>query len=402
MASVINRGKNRWELRVYIGQDESGKKIRKTKRIHATSKRAAEKELDKFKFELQQQADTIYADKITFGDFAKIWDTNHNSRLALSTRESQRGMLHNRIMDEFKGKRLKSITEDDVRAFIRKLRATGMNQNPNAKEGKLSETTVYKHFKLLRHMFSKAVEWNFLLENPCNTIPTNEVPKPNYQHYPILQEHQLKRFLQVVDDLPDTPTELKHRLMLYFALMTGVRKGELSAVTWNDNDWENQKIYIHQSQTYVNAKCTEIVKPKTEKSVRVVYVDEYVMELLSQHKAIQEKYLKNKGYENPKGYIFLAVRLRNDELVPVSPSCLNAWITKICKKNHLPHITVHSLRHMAATYAVNEGAVLTTVQAMLGHTNIKTTSIYLHALEVRQKETTQKLSQCFSALRDDE
>ena len=99
------------------------------------------------------------------------------------------------------------------------------------------------------------------------------------------------------------------------------------------------------------------------------------MELLSQHKAIQEKYLKNKGYENPKGYIFLAVRLRNDELVPVSPSCLNAWITKICKKNHLPHITVHSLRHMAATYAVNEGAVLTTVQAMLGHTKIKTTSI---------------------------
>ena len=152
----------------------------------------------------------------------------------------------------------------------------------------------------------------------------------------------------------------------------------------------------------MNAKCTEIVKPKTEKSVRVVYVDEYVMELLSRHKAIQEKYLKNKGYENPKGYIFLAVRLRNDELVPVSPSCLNAWIPKICKKNQLPHSTVHSLRHMAATYAINEGAALTTVQAMLGHTNIKTTSIYLHALEVRQKETTQKLSQCFSALRDDE
>ena len=78
----------------------------------------------------------------------------------------------------------------------------------------------------------------------------------------------------------------------------------------------------------------------------------------------------------------------------------------MCKKIGIPHIGVHSLRHMAATYALNEGASLTTVQSMLGHTNIKTTQIYAkitnekisqdmeilsHKLESLEKQITERL-----------
>lgn len=52
LATVINRGNGHWELRVYIGQDKDGNKIRKSKRIVAKSKRAAMKELDKFRLKL--------------------------------------------------------------------------------------------------------------------------------------------------------------------------------------------------------------------------------------------------------------------------------------------------------------------------------------------------------------
>ncbi|MBR3654881.1 MAG: tyrosine-type recombinase/integrase [Elusimicrobia bacterium] len=91
--------------------------------------------------------------------------------------------------------------------------------------------------------------------------------------------------------------------------------------------------------------------------------------------------------------------MRNDELVPVSPSCLGMWLNKLCQENNIPNITVHSLRHMAATYALNHGAALTTVQSMLGHTNIRTTSIYLHPLEFQKKETAQILSNHLNDLR---
>ena len=88
------------------------------------------------------------------------------------------------------------------------------------------------------------------------------------------------------------------------------------------------------------------------------------------------------------------------QLVPASPSCHYMWLSKICKAQGLPHITVHSLRHMAATYALNHGAALTTVQSMLGHTNIRTTSIYLHPLESQKKETAQIMSSQFKEWRD--
>ncbi|MBD9022088.1 MAG: hypothetical protein EGR10_05530 [Megasphaera elsdenii] len=71
----------------------------------------------------------------------------------------------------------------------------------------------------------------------------------------------------------------------------------------------------------------------------------------------------------------------------------------MCKKIGIPHIGVHSLRHMAATYALNEGASLTTVQSMLGHTNIRTTSIYLRPLDSKKKEAAQIMGKHFDEMR---
>lgn len=401
MGSVINRGNGIWELRVYQGMDEQGKKIRKSKRVKATSKRVAEKKLDKFKFELEHKATPIQAERITFGEFAELWDERHNSQLALTTRENQRQVLQYRIMDYFNGKGLQNISRNDIVSFMAGLRVPGCKHNLHDKDGMLSETMIYKNFKLLRHILSKAVEWKFLAVNPCDDLEKHEIPKPEYHHYPILQEQQYGQFLRVVQSIPNTFRELKHKLMLYLDLITGIRKGELSAITWNDIDWKNKKIYIHQSQKYVSAACTEISKPKTPQSIRDVYIDDFLIDWLQTYKDFQDGYLNDKGYENPHGYIFLAVRLRGDQVVPVSPSCLNAWLTKICAAHDISHITVHSLRHMAATYALNNGASLTTVQSMLGHTSIRTTSIYLHPLDSKKKEAAGILSQQLQKLKDE-
>ena len=72
----------------------------------------------------------------------------------------------------------------------------------------------------------------------------------------------------------------------------------------------------------------------------------------------------------------------------------------MAKENDLPEITVHSLRAMAATYALNNGAALTTVQRMLGHTNLRTTSIYLHPLEEDCKRTANAIANRISEIRE--
>lgn len=386
--SIINRGPNRWELRVYIGKDEKGHSLRRCKRVKAKSRRAAEKELRKFQAELSLEKSHKQAAPITFEDFAKVWDENHNRNLAMMTAVHQRQLVNGRIMDYFKRKYMHEITADDIRYFVDELRREKLD------DGKLlSETMVYKNFKLLRHILCKAVEWNVISQNPCDQLRPKEIPKPDYHHYSILQRWELQRLLKAVDATPDSYTGIKHKLMFYITLLTGVRKGELCALTWDCVDWEHATISVDKSEKYVSAKVTEVSKPKTKSSIRHVYVDNKILKLMHEYRELQRLMLSRKSYTNPGHFIFLATRLRHGEVVPMSPNAFNSWLTKLCRVNELPHITVHSLRHMAATYSLNNGASLTTVQAMLGHTNIRTTSIYLHPLEVDRKQAAEKLSQ---------
>lgn len=386
--SIINRGPNRWELRVYIGKDEKGRSLRRCKRVKAKSRRAAEKELRKFQAELSLEKSHKQSAPITFEDFAKMWDENHNRNLAMMTAVHQRQLVNGRIMDYFKRKYMHEITADDIRYFVDELRREKLD------DGKLlSETMVYKNFKLLRHILCKAVEWNVISRNPCDQLRPKEIPKPDYHHYPILQRWELQRLLKAVDATPDSYTGIKHKLMFYITLITGVRKGELCALTWDCVDWEHATISVDKSEKYVSAKVTEVSKPKTKSSIRHVYVDNKILKLMHEYRELQRLMLSRKNYTNPGHFIFLATRLRHGEVVPMSPNAFNSWLTKLCRVNELPHITVHSLRHMAATYSLNNGASLTTVQAMLGHTNIRTTSIYLHPLEVDRKQAAEKLSQ---------
>ena len=170
-------------------------------------------------------------------------------------------------------------------------------------------------------------------------------------------------------------------------------------MTWEDVDWKNNAISINKAYKYINSKNAEISETKTRESNRVVYVDDYVMELLRKHREMQIEYLLEHRLGNEHGYVFLASKLRNGKVCPVTPNCLYIWLKGMCKKHNLPHITVHSLRHMAATYALNNGATLTTVKAMLGHTDIRTTAIYLHSLDKQRRETASILSKCFKSMR---
>ena len=102
--SVVNRGKGVWELRISMGYDANGKQIRKTKRVRATSKCAAERELEKFVWTIEHEAQTDGAHKnLTFREFAEIWEARHNDKMAVTTRITQRSVLYDRMMDVFAG-----------------------------------------------------------------------------------------------------------------------------------------------------------------------------------------------------------------------------------------------------------------------------------------------------------
>lgn len=398
--SVINRGGNHWELRVSCGYI-NGRQKRKTKRIVATSKRAAKQELDKFCYEVLQMADDGKNVDMTFGEFAQVWNEKHNAHLALTTRTTYLQILNDRIMDVFKGVPLAMITTQDIMDFMTGLHKVRIKSR-KGKENELvplSSTTIHKHYKLMNHMLSKAVEWHMLIKNPCDDIPSRLKPKPDYHQHPIWEEQDLRRFLSILEELPDSAMNVKHKAMFYLALSSGARREEFSALTWDDIDWRNNAIHINKAYKYISGQCSEISETKTRESNRILYVDDYVMELLRKHREWQVEYLLERRLHNPHGFVFIATNLCDREVKPVTPNCLYIWLKGMCKKHGLPHITVHSLRHMAATYALNNGAALTTVKAMLGHTDIRTTAIYLHSLDKQRRETANILAECFTNMR---
>lgn len=222
--TIVERGKNRYELRISMGYVD-GKQRRATKRITATSKRAAQKELDKFYLEVTKSPLKAQSDgNLTFKEFIEIWEDRHNRKLALTTSSANKKLLENRIEDIFSGIPLKKITPQMIMKFVHKLQQTKNNKN---QDQYLSATTVFKHFNLLNLMFNKAVEWKLLAENPCHHIARSDWPKPKYHRFPIWQEKDLEKFLSLIEVLPLNPRNVKHKAMFYIALLTGTRKGEL-------------------------------------------------------------------------------------------------------------------------------------------------------------------------------
>lgn len=400
--TVIDLGNNKWELRVSLGYDMNGRQIRRTKRINARSKQAASKELAKFYVEAANKP-VITGSKMIFEDFIKLWSERHASKLNNSTRNRNKDLLETRILPAFRRKQLDKISDTDILRFVEELRKVGMRLD-GKDDIPLSDASVIMHYKLLRSILNKAVQWKYLSQNPCQLITKEHLPKVSYRRLPIWQEADLKRFLSLVEQLEDSPLNVKYKLMVSLCSLTGARRGEFMALTWDCVDFVHKRIFINKACEIIPYQAVGLKTPKTDSSIRWLGIDDYTIRLLYLHRDLQNKYLAEKSYTNPKQFIFIERVHTSDtnEVRQAFPTCFLSWLRKFCAKSNLPKITVHSFRHMTGTYALAYGVPLTTVQHMLGHTDIKTTAIYLHDLESKKKEATEILSSQFNSFRSEE
>ncbi len=166
--------------------------------------------------------------------------------------------------------------------------------------------------------------------------------------------------------------------MFYLELVTGLRKGEITALLWSDLDIQNKTISV--SKQYVKNPNGELTlsRPKTETSVRKISIPQDAIDLLiAEH---------SKHPENP--YMFPSPAT-GEMYYPDSVVNLHK---KILKDAGLPHIRFHDLRHTFATLALQNGVDVKTVSSMLGHYDAGfTLRTYTHATRQKQDEAAQTM-----------
>ena len=399
MASLVSKGKNKWELRINAGYDKNGKQIRFTKTVYCETKKQAKHLLAEF--EIEKGGKTLIDHNIKFKDFVEYWLIRHCKNLSVTTVARHKQLLNSRLLPAFGEMRLNRINARDITRFMRWVASDGIRLDNKTSRTTLSYSTITKHMKLLKLIFSRAYNWGYISHNPFEDIPKDELTvKNDTKHHPIWSQEELATFIKILEGEPGTYYNMKYKCMFYISLTCGTRKGELLGLTWDCVDMDEMSLTINKAVKYVNEKVLGIGAPKTSASNRILYFDEYVKQLLIDYKKLQDKWLETHKAKNTGNYVFFARNLTSDrETMVIDGNSFYLWLKRKIKKHNLSHIGVHSLRAMAATYALIAGTPLNMVQAMLGHTSINTTSIYIHDIADSRKEYAPLIAAQFAAMR---
>jgi integrase len=362
--SVYQRKDGRWVAQFYL---ETGKK----KCLYRKSEKEARAALRKALHELEQGT-LATGPQQTLKVYLEQWlEQVHRPTVRLSTYYSYRTIIHKHLIPCLGYIQLQRLTPQHVQAFYAE----------KLKEG-LSAKRVRMFHSVLHTALANAVKWNLVARNVCDVIVL-----PSRKRYEIqpLTEQQAKRFLQAVHG---------HKLeaLLTVALVTGMRRGELLGLRWQDIDLETGSIQIRRSIIRVGGFGLVESEPKTAKGRRKIILPDFVREVLQRHRTRQQEARVKAGPQwQEKELVFC-----NLHGGYIQPTMLHEDFKRILKEASLPNMRFHDLRHSAATLLLGMGVNPKIVQELLGHSSISMTmDIYSHVLPSMQQEAMGKLDDLF-------
>lgn len=210
---------------------------------------------------------------------------------------------------------------------------------------------------------------------PRNPIPDTKAYKRKAPKVTIYSKEKLKIFLKAA-------SKDEWYLEYLLGVFCGLRKGEILGLKFSDFDFEQHTVSVKRqlgANPVMEERSSKIASysviekdPKTFNSVRTLRIPQVIETevLRRKNKIDEERAALMDGYED-NDYISCQPNGR-----PHNMSSMNIALTKLCNRNGLPKITVHSLRHMFATILIEQGVPLVKISALLGHSSVNTTFEY--------------------------
>ena len=297
---------------------------------------------------------------------------------------------------------------------LQKTRAVSRKNHP-AKTDYVTNATIEKVIKLLRCAFKQAVRWELIPKTPFDNVV---LPKVEYKRRDIWTADMIRKAL-------DECTDSKLYVAMNLAFACSLRMGEILGLTWSNVHISDEEIAADNAYVYIDKELaraskraiemlgqkdiyhifsplfpntsTRIIlkKPKTDSSVRKVWLPKTLAYILREWKSSQDE-LKDLLRDEYQDYD-LVVALANGR--PCEDRVILKSFEKLREKAGLPKVVFHSLRHSSTTYKLklNHGDLKAT-QGDTGHAQIDMiTSVYAHILDEDRKINAQKFETAFYA-----
>lgn len=269
----------------------------------------------------------------------------------------------------------------------------------------LSQKTIIEHHVLISEILSQAEKEMLVPYNAAKKV-TN-LPKATKRTTP--NYFQPETLLAIRAALQEEP--LKWRVLVHLMMVTGCRRGEIVGLKWSAIDLEKKTIRIENNLLYSKTIGAYEETPKTESSVRSLFLSDGTVALLQEYReewqAMRKQYgtAWNSFLQIPDGsgtlhtvraeYLFV-MEQTGKVGYPMHPDSPTRFLNNFSARHGLPHINPHAFRHSLASMLGANGFDVVTVSELLGHSNTSTTmNIYEHVIESKKEEAANFISDFF-------
>lgn len=352
MSVTKDKKTDKWMSQIRV-KDWTGKEIHKKKRGFATKREALQWERDF----ISQSTGSL---GMTFQDFIELYMRDMEHRLKVSTVANKRFLINLKITPFFGKMPLNEIKPTDVRKWQNQL-----TSYRDEKGKPYSQTYLKTINNQLTAIFNYAVKYYSLKENPCHKA--GSMGKKNAEEMLFWTKEEFAAFVEAV---MDKPASYAIFMTLYY---TGMREGELLALTPADIDLEKSTIRINKSYQRLGGEDV-VSTPKTPKSNREITIPAGLRNCL-------QDYMKQcYGLSSA------------DRLFPYTKHYLAHEIERGCKLSGVKKIRVHDIRHSHASLLVEMGFSPLLIAERLGHERVQTTmETYSHLYPNKQTEVARQL-----------
>lgn len=368
MKGSVRKRSNSWSF--YFDLGIINNKRKKKEKGGFRTKAEAEKSLRIAMKEFEEDGSVFQTNNISLKDYLNFWLQSYvkiNCRVSTYTNYDK--IIKNHILPYFKDKLLKQLNPAVLQDFLNYKMINGLSKNSiNNFYGVLSGSLKYAVYPM-----------KYIKENPMLYVHMpkfDEKPKDREE----LKVISIDDFNRIINRFPIGSS---FYIPLQIAFNTGLRRGEVCALQWNNIDFKEKTLTVEHTLLNRGKGIYELGSPKTKSSYRTIDIGDTLIDILKKHKINQKKNKLHYGkYYTDSNYICTK---ENGTLVTIDSL---KYLSRIVNYELKINFNFHSLRHTHATLLLEAGAEPKDIQKRLGHSKISTTlDTYSHVTKKMRSKT---------------